>query len=231
MPWDQGGLVGGWALNAVKQPLTKIFLNAKNFQPTTPPCKGINMSKLIGRNFGSYTITAIHHTEKTPIPSGFAYIPWVEVTCVCGKKFVRRVQSLSPTKKCPHQPSLKSLPNEQRLRGMHDSCTNPNNRAYKYYGAKGIKVCDRWSLTVEGLQNFNADMGEPPTPKHSIDRIDVYDDYAPHNCRWATPTEQAQNKWMKVPIPRLCTKPLERHERENDTALLDEIHKLLGVEK
>lgn len=73
--------------------------------------------------------------------------------------------------------------------GMRQRCTNPNHKAYKYYGARGIQICERWS----SFENFLADMGEPPGPSYSIDRIDNNMGYTPTNCRWATIVEQNRN--------------------------------------
>lgn len=76
---------------------------------------------------------------------------------------------------------------------MIDRCYNINCPRAKYYSFRGIKVCDRW-LGEEGLINFVSDMGNPPSPKHSIDRIDVDGNYEPSNCRWATQIEQLKNR-------------------------------------
>lgn len=72
---------------------------------------------------------------------------------------------------------------------MLNRCRNPNVVEYKYYGARGVRVCERW-LTFE---HFLADVGRAP-PGTSLDRINNDGDYEPSNVRWATRHEQAHNK-------------------------------------
>ena len=73
---------------------------------------------------------------------------------------------------------------------MHARCSRRSCSQYKNYGARGIRVCKRWS----SFEAFIADVGTRPSPEHSIDRRDSSGNYEPDNCRWATPSEQARNR-------------------------------------
>lgn len=92
---------------------------------------------------------------------------------------------------------LKEHPLWNRYRHMIARCHLPHSKSFKWYGARGIKVCDRWlngdGESLTGFQCFVLDMGEPPTPKHTLNRKENSGSYEPGNVEWATRKDQARN--------------------------------------
>lgn len=86
-------------------------------------------------------------------------------------------------------------------KGMIARCYDLRSASYKYYGGKGIRVCDRWRNSYEA---FVQDMGERPEG-FTLDRKDYYGDYTPDNCRWVDQQTQSRN--------RRDVKVIERHGR------------------
>ena len=87
-------------------------------------------------------------------------------------------------------------------KSMKKRCENPNCKSYKWYGAKGVSVCDEWheyqvfkEWAINNGYDANAEYGQC-----TIDRVNPYGNYEPTNCRWVTMAEQANNKRCNVAI-------------------------------
>lgn len=129
---------------------------------------------------------------------------WV---CECGnEKIVQTYNVLSGTTKscgCVRKETAKTqgrknashgrrfTPEYRAWIGMKKRCSPNDKWDSPRYFDRGIKVCARWTNSFE---NFYADMGPRPSPKHSIDRINNNSNYEPGNCRWATWNQQARNR-------------------------------------
>jgi hypothetical protein len=107
-------------------------------------------------------------------------------------------------KKCKHGFNKKGVVKKEYTawQSMKDRCFNTNNQAYKNYGGRGLTVCDRW---LESFENFLEDVGEAPSPKHSIDRINNDKNYEPGNVRWALRSTQLFNRRIEIRNTSGCT--------------------------
>ena len=173
-----------------------------------------------GMRFGR--LIAYSQAEKVPNgKKGMFQSAW-NCLCDCGKKCVvtayrlrsgrtvscgcfRSENSSAMRKKNPTKPThghsvgKKLSPTYVSWSAMMQRCFYEQNKRYQHYGGRGITVCARW----KDFSNFLADMGERPEGK-TIDRINVDGNYEPGNCRWATPSEQANNKQPTIRTSKSC---------------------------
>ena len=148
----------------------------------------------VGQKFGKLTVVRLSHTGNR----GVAF--W-ECSCECGGRKVvlssalgRDVFSCGCIRKGMNGFNLKThgatgTTTHRIWKSIVSRCTIPSATGFQNYGGRGITICDRWL----DFTNFLEDMGERPSEKHSVDRIDYNAGYSPENCRWATSTEQNRN--------------------------------------
>lgn len=80
---------------------------------------------------------------------------------------------------------------------MKQRCYNPNTKSYADYGGRGIRVCEKWRRSYAA---FIGDMGQRPSSRHTLERLDNDKDYEPGNVVWATRATQGRNKRTNVLI-------------------------------
>jgi len=125
-------------------------------------------------------------------------IVW-ECTCVCGNTSTARGIDLTSGRRkscgCSRGSGgnaltyLRGTHTHTIWRGMRSRCNNKSHDSYKYYGGKGIKVCERWS----SFRNFISDMGIIPEGM-SLERLDNNVGYCPDNCTIIPLSDQWKNK-------------------------------------
>lgn len=126
--------------------------------------------------------------------------------CDCGRETIVQGQALRAglTKSCGCYNSESKRTHggtHERLygiwQGIRGRCYRKKDKSYKYYGGRGVKVCDEWRHDYAVFREWALSNGYDPEAEFqgcTIDRIDPYGDYSPENCRWTDIVTQERNK-------------------------------------
>lgn len=120
----------------------------------------------------------------------------------CGCLKAEKFAEYARTSGVQFRHGLSRHPNYTLWQGLHRRCEDPENKSWEHYGARGIKVCERWTGR-DGFPNFLADIGPSPQKGWHLHRIDSTRDYEPGNCVWLSP---AEHNALHAPIPRVTWK-------------------------
>ena len=148
---------------------------------------------LEGKRFGHLEVLKF---SRSKLCGNRKRIYWI-CRCDCGTEWEVTAYSIASgiTSRC-RACSLRTTHNRSRTKeykawaAMLQRCENKKDAAFKYYGGRGIKVCDGWHT----FENFYKDMGNRPSKEYSLDRINNEAGYSSENCRWATRSQQQNNK-------------------------------------
>lgn len=179
---------------------------------------------LTGMKFGRLTVIDFYDHNK------YGQLRWL-CECECGKTSIvtgsdlRNAKTLScgclrreriVAAKTTHGMSQSSIYAEYR--NMNNRCYDENAHNYKWYGGRGIRVCDRWR---DSIRNFYDDVSALPNfgeKDYTLDRIDNNGNYEPANVRWATHSEQCNNRSSNL-----------IYEYNGEMHTLQEISNMIGV--
>lgn len=178
---------------------------------------------LIGKKFGQLLVLSLDHKQpkysKQGKNEGYRY--FFLCKCDCGKEKIINgesiVRGLTVSCGCYRKKVFNHIihgKTNTRLyniwSSMKQRCYYEKHKEFKYWGGKGIRVCEEWKNNFQNFYDWAMNNGYQDNL--SIDRIDGNKNYCPENCRWATAKEQANNQ--QRPKHRIISEELRKKLRE-----------------
>lgn len=114
----------------------------------------------------------------------------------------------------------------QRWVSMKQRCRNPNNKCYKHYGGRGIKVCDEWNNSFESFFKWAHESGYDESL--TLERIDNNGNYEPSNCKWVSMEEQSNNRrsshYLQYNGQKMTISQWSKHTKINENVIYDRLN-------
>ena len=152
--------------------------------------------KYVGKDIGIY-----HVLEKCSEKAKDGHALYLCRCKFCNKIFKIKISDVKRSRCCQHVfNSWKIRRIAFIFRSMRRRCYNPTDKSYRWYGAKGIKVCDEWLENPAAFEDWALSHGY--SNNFTIDRIDSKGDYEPSNCRWVLLKENCRRagkvNWITI---------------------------------